>query len=120
MNKKKYWWKDDPEIGTYDFCCREDGRFCFYIDDVAVRYNNRCGWTEEERQRRFKGAKFVLNGCADGESYSQLLKAETVEEAKKEFELWFEQYLVGKIERLSWALAFMKEELELFLAYKRG
>lgn len=117
MSKTKYWWKDDPEIGSYNFCYNEAGDYSFYINEVAVKFTY--GWTEEERQYRFKGAKFIFGGCAGGVSYSNhILKAETVEEAKQEFEAWYEQYLSGSIKGLEIALAEAKAEHELFLLYK--
>ena len=116
-DNKKYFWKDDPEIGCYDFCYNEAGDYDFYIREVAVSYVY--GWTEEERQRRFKGAKFVWGGCAGGVSYSnQLLKADGIEDAKKEFEAWYEQYLSDYIESLKRRMELITKEYEEFLAYK--
>lgn len=54
---KKYWWYDKPEIGSCMFCYDESRNYKFYIEEVSVKYVYR--WTEEERQRRFKGAKFI-------------------------------------------------------------
>lgn len=117
--KKKYFWKDDADIGSYDFCYNEAGDYDFYINEVAVHYNR--GWTEEERQRRFKGAKFVWGGCAGGVSYSNKpLEADNIEDAKKEFEAWYEQYLADCIENLKKRMEAITKEYEVFLAYKEG
>lgn len=117
MSKKKYWWHDDPEIGTYKLCYNESGDYQFYINEVAVNFVY--GWTEEERQRRFKGAKFIFGGCAGGVSYSNhLMKAETIEEAKKEFEAWYEQYLSSCVENLKCALASTQEDYECWILHQ--
>lgn len=117
MAKKNYWWNDKPEIGVYDFCYDEAKNYDFWIIEVAVNYVY--GWTEEERQCRFKGAKFVFGGCCGGVSCSNNpLKAETVEEAKKEFEAWYEQLLSDRVDAMEKALAAATEEHELFLVYK--
>lgn len=120
-NNRTYFWKDDADIGCYDFCYNEAGNYDFYISEVAVRYNNKCGWTEEERQRRFKGAKFVWGGCAGGVSYSnKLLEADNIKDAKKEFEAWYEQYLADCIEGLKKRMELVAKEYEAFLTYKEG
>lgn len=116
MSEKKYWWRDIPEIGCYEFCYDEDGNYDFTVEEVAVYYTY--GWTEEKRQRRFKGAKFIFGGCSNGRSYDRILKAETIEDAKKEFEGWYEQYLSGRIEGLKKALAMAEEDYERLLQYK--
>ena len=114
---QKYFWKDKPDIGSYDFCHGHSQNTDFYINEVAVHYVY--GWTEKQRQDYFRGAKFVWGGCADGVSYSNNpLKAETIEEAKKEFEAWYEQYLSGRIEGLKKTLASATEDYERFLKYK--
>ena len=118
MSKKNFWWNDDPEIGSYKFCYiyNESENYDFYISEVAVSF--KYGWTEEERQRRFKGAKFIFGGCADGWSFSDhLLKAETIEEAKREFEAWYEQYLSNRVENLKGALSEAIEDHKQFVLY---
>lgn len=115
---KKYWWYDDPEIGSYKFCHGGSWDYDFYIEEVSVKYVY--GWTEEERQRRFKGAKFIWSGCCGGVGYSDnVLKADNIEDAKREFEAWYKQYLVCCVERLEDALAAAKEEYENFLQYHK-
>ena len=116
--KKKYWWEDVADIGTYHFCYNEAGDHDFYIVEVNVRYTY--GWTEAERQRRFKGAKFVWGGCTGGWSSSDnILLSDNIEDAKKEFEAWYENYLDGRIEGLEKALAAAKEEYVQFLLYQK-
>ena len=88
---KKYWWYDEPEIGSYKFCHGGSWDYDFYIEEVSVKYVY--GWTEEERQRRFMGAKFIWGGCCGGVSYHDVLKADNIEDAKREFEAWYKQYL---------------------------
>lgn len=114
---KKYWWYDKPEIGSYMFCYDESRNYKFYIEEVSVKYVY--GWTEEERQRRFKGAKFIWGGCCGGVSYHDTLKSDNIENAKREFEAWYKQYLVGCVEQLEDALADAKEEYENFLQYQK-
>lgn len=114
---KKYWWYDKPEIGSYMFCYDESRNYKFYIEEVSVKYVY--GWTEEERQRRFKGAKFIWGGCCDGVSYHNTLKSDNIENAKREFEAWYKQYLLCCVERLEDALAAAKEEYENFLQYQK-
>ena len=115
--EKKFWWKDEPEIGSYKFCHGGIWDFDFYIEEVAVKYQHM--W-EDERLRRFKGAKFVWGGCAGGWSYSDHpLKAYNVDAAKKEFEAWYEQYLAGRIENLKKALDSAQEDYERFLQYQK-
>ena len=48
------------------------------------------------------------------------LKAEDIEDAKKEFEAWYEQYLAGRIESLKKALETAEEDYKRFLLYKAG
>ena len=114
---KKYWWYDEPEIGSDKFCYDESRNYEFYIEEVSVKYVY--GWTEEERQRRFKGAKFIWGGCCDGVSYHDTLKSDNIEDAKREFEAWYKQYLVCCVERLEDALAAAREEYENFLQYHK-
>lgn len=116
--EKKYWWRDTPDGGFYEFCYNEKGSYDFTVYEVDVHYNY--GWTEEKRQRRFKGAKFIFGGCSNGCSYDRILKAETIEDAKREFEGWYEQYLSSRIEGLKKALETTIEDYELFMKYKQG
>ena len=114
---KKFFWHDDPEIGSYKFCHGGIWDYDFYIEEVSVKYVY--GWTEEKRQHHFNGAKFIWGGCADGVSYSNHpLKAQTIEDAKKEFEGWYEQYLQSRIDSLKRALAAAAEEQIRFMLYK--
>lgn len=117
--EKKYFWKDKPEIGSYDFCCGHSQNTDFYINEVNVHFAY--GWTEEERREKFKDAKFVWGGCTCGMAYSNNpLKADNIEDAKKEFEVWYEQYLAGRIESLKKALKTAEEDYKCFLLYKKG
>lgn len=119
MSEKEYFWKDKPDIGSYDFCYGHSLNTDFYIYEVDVHFAY--GWTEEERFERFKGAKFVWGGCANGVSYSRNpLKADNIEDAKKEFEAWYKQYLAARVEGLKAALGAATEECERFLAYREG
>ena len=116
--QKKFWWNDDSDIGSYKFCFGGIWDYDFYIEEVAVKYKH---MREAEQFRRFKGAKFVWGGCAGGIGYSDhLLKADNIDDAKKEFEAWYEQYLAGRVENLKMALATALEDCEEFLLYKRG
>ena len=99
------------------FCYDESRNYNFYIEEVSVKYVY--GWTEEERRRRFKGAKFIWGGCCDGVSYHDTLKSDNIENAKREFEAWYKQYLLCCVERLEDALAAAKEEYENFLQYQK-
>ena len=117
MSEKKYWWRDIPEIGCYEFCYDEDGNYDFTIEEVAVHYTY--GWTEEKRQKQFKGAKFIFGGCSNGRSYHRTLEAETVEDAKKEFEAWYAQYLLSWIESLGKSIVTVTEDYEQLLNYMR-
>lgn len=118
MTEKKYWWNDKPDIGSYDFCFGHSHNTAFYINEVSVHYVY--GWTEEERQRHFKGAKFVWGGCTGGwASSDNPLTADNIEDAKKEFEAWYEQYLAGRIKGLKKALAAAQDEYECFLLYQK-
>lgn len=115
---KKFWWNDDPEIGSYKFCFGGIWDFDFYIEEVAVKYVY--GWTEVERQRRFKGAKFVWGGCSGGwASSDNPLKADNIEDAKKEFEAWYAQYLADRIECLKKVLANAREDYDRFQQYQK-
>lgn len=120
MKTEKYWWKDMPDIGVYDFCYNESKDYDFWLRDIPVSYNDRCGWSEEERQRRFGGARFMFGGCANGVSYSDVLKAKSIDEAKREFESWYENYLDERVELLNKQLAAATEECKLFSQYKKG
>lgn len=116
--KIKYFWKDNPEIGSYDLCYGHSQNTDFYINEVDVHFAY--GWTEEERREKFRGAKFVWGGCTYGIAYSNNpLKADNIEDAKKEFEAWYEQYLAGRIESLKKALEKAEEAYEHFLLYKK-
>lgn len=50
--------------------------------------------------------------------YHDTLKSDNIENAKQEFESWYKQYLVCRVERLEDALAAAKEEYENFLQFK--
>ena len=58
-------------------------------------------------------------GCCDGMSYHDTLKSDNIENAKREFEAWYKQYLMCCVERLEDALAAAKEEYENFLQYHK-
>lgn len=58
-------------------------------------------------------------GCCDGVSYHDTLKSDNIENAKREFEAWYKQYLMCCVERLEDALAAAKEEYENFLQYHK-
>lgn len=111
MERLQFHWNDKPEIGTYKFCFGEKGEYDFYIDEVAVRY--KCnGWNEREIEERFGECKFVLSGCRDGVAYiNDEMKAQTIEEAKKEFEQWYEKYLEDGIKALENAIRVANNEL---------
>lgn len=115
--EQKYFWQDRHGIGAYDFCAGHSQNSDFYIWDVAVRYG---AMSDQERQVRFNGARFVWGGCADGVCYSRNpLKAETIEAAKEEFESWYEKYLAGRIEGLRNALASAQKDYDQFQLYKK-
>ena len=52
-------------------------------------------------------------------SYHDTLKSDNIENAKREFEAWYKQYLLCCVERLEDALAAAKEEYENFLQYQK-
>lgn len=52
-------------------------------------------------------------------SYHDTLKSDNIENAKREFEAWYKQYLLRCVERLEDALAAAKEEYENFLQYQK-
>lgn len=115
---KEFFWHDKPEIGAYNFCYGGIFDCDFYIEEVAVKYTY--GWTEEQRQREFKGAKFVWGGCSNGVGYSNHpLKADNIDDAKKEFEAWYARYLADRIEGLKKALDASQEEYNDFLRYQK-
>lgn len=116
--ERKYFWKDKPDIGVYDFCVGNSQNSDFQIREVAVNYVH--GWTEEERQRCFQGAKFVWLGCSGGWATSDNpLMADNIEDAKREFEAWYGKYLLGRIEGLQAALAAVQKEYACFEAFQR-
>ena len=104
--------------GWHEFCCGSPERSDFFIQEVAVCYAD---WGEEERQRRFNGAKYVWGGCSDGVGYAdRCLKADNIEDARQEFEEWYEQHLVSRVERLKQAVSEAAEDYEQFLMYKQS
>lgn len=116
-NNKKYWWYDKPEIGSYMFCYDESRNYKFYIEEVSVKYVY--GWTEEERQRRFKGAKFIWGGCCDGVSYQDTLKSDNIENAKREFEAWYKSTFCVALSDWKMVWRLQKKNTKIFFSIKR-
>lgn len=115
--QKKYWWNDKADIGSYDFCYGGTWDYDFYVFEVAVKFDN---LSERERESRFQGAKFAWGGCSGGVAYlNEPLKADNIEDAKREFEAWYEARLAKRVENLKEAIVDATKEYELFLKYKQ-
>jgi hypothetical protein len=124
----EFWWKnngtkkyDDNSVyidGWYHFCYNENGDSEFYIQEIDICYNN---WSEEKRKDYFGDAKYVWGGCSGGVGYSRnILKADNIEDAKKEFEEWYEEKLINSIKNLENALNDAKNKLTEFSTYKEN
>lgn len=105
-------WRTDTVPGYYNFCFDDKGNYNYYIQEVALCFKN---WTEAERKHTFKGAKFVWN-CTG--SHYNLLKADNIEDAKKEFEEMYGEVLKREIRSLNEAKARAIETEEAFYRYK--
>ena len=122
MDKDIFFWDDKSNIGIYVFgnCLVNlsgSGSWngYFQIEEVDVAYKN---LKSAERKRRFGDARFVYGGCLDGKCFSDcIMRAQTVGEAKREFEGVYGRMLARKIEDLQKDLEATKEVHEQFLIY---
>jgi hypothetical protein len=121
----KFWWKnegtktyDDKSTyvdGWHHFCYDEEGNSEFYIQEVDICYSN---WPEEKRRDHFGDTKYVWGGCSDGVGYSRNpLKADNIDDAKKEFEEWYKNKLIERVNILNSSINEAKNELAEFYLY---
>ena len=106
----KVWWNDkDFDIGYY--CLMVDETKLCSLRDILVKYRN---WSEHERKRVFKDGLYEANYCLDGCACNWVLKARTLEEAKKEIEQYFIEYYTERIEGAKSRIKYCKKILEAF------
>lgn len=106
----KVWWNDeDWDIGFYDFMVDEVKLCSLY--DILVKYRK---WSENERKRTFKDGLYEAKYCLDGCSCNWVLKARTLEEAKKEIEQYFIEYYTEDIESAKRRIEYCEKILKAF------
>lgn len=104
----KIWWKDDDwDIGWYHlmFDDNEWARLCY----IPVKYSK---WSENERKRWFNDGLYEAGYCLDGCSSNWVLKAKTLEEAKKELKSYFVEYYQDGIENAKNRIKYCQEILK--------
>lgn len=104
----KIWWKDeDWDIGWYHlmFDDRELARLCY----IPVKYSK---WSENERKRWFNDGLYEAGYCLDGCSSSWVLKARTLDDAKKELKNYFVKYYQDGIENAKNRIKYCEEILK--------
>lgn len=119
--QKKFFWDDHPETGDYYFChgVMPGGiyDYNFYIEEVDVKYAHK---DAAQRFLRFRAAKFVWGGSYDKTGYGDHpLAADNIEDAKREFEAWYQQLLENHMARLKGTLAAVEENYNRFRQYQK-
>lgn len=115
-NKKNFFWEDMGNgFHFFYFSSSESSYHEFHIIDVPTMFAKEL---KTEVPEEFKDRKFDWHGCVRGVCYRGTLAADNIEDAKKEFEAWYGQFLSGQIEKLKKDLTPLEEQYECFLLYQ--
>lgn len=98
----------------HNFCYDDKNNYHYQILDVDMYYKDD-PWHERPKHN-LVGVKYVIKGTA----FTKKLEATTIEEAKKEFEIWYMDVLKSSIADLKEEIKERENELEEFTEYRLG